>query len=83
MFSGIDPGDPEKIESDLAGRLAVEWIEVDMEAARGATVPGWLSVGSLFRLLMPDLLPPTRTRTIYLEPTRSSLRLWTRCGQST
>ena len=67
MFSGIDLADRERVESDLAGRIEVEWIEVDMERLSGATVPGGLSVGTMFRLLMPDLVPLTRTRTIYLD----------------
>jgi lipopolysaccharide biosynthesis glycosyltransferase len=55
-----------RIEADLRGRLGLEWIAVDEDALLGMHFPAWLSKATLYRLLLPQLLPEL-DRTIYLD----------------
>ncbi len=56
-----------RIERDVAGRIGIDWVDVDLRLLAGANYPTWLSAASLFRFLLPELLPASRTRTIYLD----------------
>jgi lipopolysaccharide biosynthesis glycosyltransferase len=56
----------ERVERGANGRFAVQWIRVDEWALAGARTPEFLTSASLYRLLLPEVLPE-RDRTIYLD----------------
>ena len=66
-MSGLDGDVYRAIERDVAGRVAIDWHEVDLCRLAGASYTVGLSTAALFRILLPDLLPASRTRTIYLD----------------
>jgi lipopolysaccharide biosynthesis glycosyltransferase len=67
MCAGLDGDVYRAIERDVAGRVAIDWQEVDLTRLAGASYTVGLSSATLFRILLPDLLPASRTRTIYLD----------------
>jgi lipopolysaccharide biosynthesis glycosyltransferase len=66
LHPGLPPRLRERVERGTDGRLAVRWISVDERALAGARAPGYLTPASLYRLLLPEVLPE-RDRTIYLD----------------
>lgn len=66
LYSGLSADVLRTIESDVAGRLTLQWIEVDLQRLAGARYTVGLSNAALFRILLPELLP-NRDRTIYLD----------------
>ena len=80
LHTGLTPALTERIAAGLAGRVAVSWIPVNQADLAGAHFPVFLTGASLFRLLLPRMLPAGTSRTIYLDADTvvvSSLRpLW-------
>jgi lipopolysaccharide biosynthesis glycosyltransferase len=67
LCSGLDRTACASIERDVAGRIGIDWVEVDIAQLAGVYYNEVLSPATLFRLLLPELLPPGRSRTIYLD----------------
>jgi lipopolysaccharide biosynthesis glycosyltransferase len=67
MCSGVSDEDRRRIEHDVAGRLQLEWLTVSEQRLAGAHYTVGLSRAALFRILLPELLPPSQERTIYLD----------------
>jgi lipopolysaccharide biosynthesis glycosyltransferase len=74
LFTGLDVKVTQAIERDVAGRVRIEWLEVDPDQLKGASHTVGLSRATNFRLLLPDLLPSTMERTIYLDADTLVLR---------
>lgn len=66
MDGGLPAETRRRIEADVKGRIGLEWIPVDQRALAGAHFPAFLTNATLYRLLLPQLLP-LRDRTIYLD----------------
>jgi len=74
LCAGLDDDVYRTIERDVAGRIGLDWQEVDLGRLDGASYTVGLSSAALFRILLPDLLPASRTRTIYLDADTLVLR---------
>lgn len=48
-------------------RMKVEWIRPSQSRLEGLVTSPWYSLNVYFRLLIPDLLPPSTRRAIYLD----------------
>jgi lipopolysaccharide biosynthesis glycosyltransferase len=66
LHDGIPEPLQERILRGPAGRLHVHWQAVDLAAVEGAHYTVGLSPATLFRLLLPDLLPDER-RIVHLD----------------
>lgn len=67
VHDGISSSDIARIEAGSVGRIEVNWQQVDTSELSGAHYTGTLSQATLFRLLLPAILPPSLERTIYLD----------------
>lgn len=67
LCSGLAAEDCRSIERDVAGRIGLEWVEIDLDRLQGAFFNEVLSQATLFRLLIPEVLPDHCSRTIYLD----------------
>jgi lipopolysaccharide biosynthesis glycosyltransferase len=69
LHDGLDSGGRAAIEMDVGDRLALTWQEVDLTRLTGARTneQAGVSRAALFRLLLPELLPPELNRTIYVD----------------
>lgn len=67
LCSGLTERTRERIAAGVRGRLPITWVEVDTATLTGAHFPDFLSPATLFRLLLPLLLPADLDRTIYLD----------------
>jgi lipopolysaccharide biosynthesis glycosyltransferase len=80
LHTGIDQADRDSICAELADRMTVNFIPVDMSRLDSAHYSTFLTPATLFRLLLPSHLPEEVTRTLYVDAdtvTINSLReLW-------
>jgi len=80
LHDGLREADMERIERSVDGRVALTWRRVSRDDVAGVHHSVFLTPASLFRLLLPRLLPATVERVIYLDcdvVVESSLRpLW-------
>ena len=67
LCSGVSQEDLRRIEHDVAGRLDLQWLTVDDQRLTGAHHTVGLSPAALFRILLPEMLPSSMHRTIYLD----------------
>lgn len=67
LYQGLDDDFRSTLSAEVAHRITVTWVEVDEELVAGAHYSTFLSRASLYRLLLPALLPTTVERTIYLD----------------
>jgi lipopolysaccharide biosynthesis glycosyltransferase len=74
LCSGLDPAACASIERDVAGRVGIDWVEVDLDQLADVHFNEVLSKATLFRILLPELLPARRTHTIYLDADTVVLR---------
>lgn len=66
LHPGLAPKVRHRIQRSAGDGLRIEWILVDEGILSGAHAPAFLTKASLYRLLLPELLPE-RDRTIYLD----------------
>jgi lipopolysaccharide biosynthesis glycosyltransferase len=65
---GIAPWTKRRIVRSLdANRVEIRWLRPDVRRLRGLKISGHIRVASYFRLLVPDLLPESCARAIYLD----------------
>jgi lipopolysaccharide biosynthesis glycosyltransferase len=80
LHDGMPAADVARIERCVAGRIELRWREIDAEELRGAHHMPTLSHATLFRLLLPALMPDELRRVIYLDSdvvvARSLRPLW-------
>lgn len=67
MHDGISNSDMARVERGPAAQISVDWQLVDTAELSGAHHTGTLSRATLFRLLLPVILPASIERTIYLD----------------
>lgn len=81
LYRGLRPAFRKSLSDELNGRLDIDWIEIPARLVDGAHFPDFVSSATLFRLLLPELLPAHVTRTIYVDAdtilTSSFAELWT------
>jgi lipopolysaccharide biosynthesis glycosyltransferase len=79
VHTGLSETDRDRVERSVAGRLDLRWRHVEPDEVAGVRLPAFLSLATLFRLLLPRLLPEAE-RVIYLDAdtivTSSLRRLW-------
>ena len=66
LHEGLRGSDRDRVESGLSG-LQLTWLKVPLERLEDARYPAILSRASLFRLLLPEVLPPEMDRVIYID----------------
>jgi lipopolysaccharide biosynthesis glycosyltransferase len=66
LHQRVAKSDQRRIEDGIADRLKLNWIDVDVRVLKGARYPAFLTSATLFRLMLPDLLPDLE-RTLYLD----------------
>jgi lipopolysaccharide biosynthesis glycosyltransferase len=66
LHDGFDDADRERVARSVSGRLDLRWREVSPNDLDGVHYPAFLTPATLFRLLMPELLPAAE-RVIYLD----------------
>jgi len=66
LHDGLAADEIDRAEAGLAGRLDVRWLPADPGAVDGAHFSDFLTRASLFRMLLPRLLP-WEERVIYLD----------------
>ncbi len=66
VHDGLAADEIDRAEAGLAGKLAVRWLRVDPDAVAGAHFSDFLTRASLFRMLLPRVLPDEQ-RVIYLD----------------
>lgn len=66
LHPGLDEVVQERIADPLS-TIEISWIAVDEQMVHGAHYSTFLSRGSLYRLLLGDLLPPDVHRVLYLD----------------
>jgi lipopolysaccharide biosynthesis glycosyltransferase len=65
---GITPENRKSIEASVEHpRTSVVWVEGAQEAVRGLPTYGWFTTAAYARVLIPDLVPATVDRVIYLD----------------
>ncbi len=67
LNDGIAHDVKRRVEKSGHGRVDVEWITVDPRALGSARTDARLPPSTLYRLLMPDVLPAEVDRVIYLD----------------
>jgi lipopolysaccharide biosynthesis glycosyltransferase len=67
LHDRLPPPDIARIERGLAGRIDVTWRQVEMGELEDAHPSTFLSKATLFRLLLPTVLPPSLERVVYLD----------------
>lgn len=79
LHDGLCDTQRARVERGLSG-LDVTWLQVRLEDLDGAHFPPLLSRATLFRLLLPEVLPAEMERVIYLDAdtliTGSLVDLW-------
>lgn len=63
---GIPKRDRDRIGGSLASSMNLTWVDVEMKALKDVHYTTWLTSATLFRLMLPDVLPEL-DRTIYLD----------------
>lgn len=78
VHNGLDPAIITELGGEVAGRMHVDFVQVDQRQVAGAHHSTFLTPASLYRILLPEVL--SCRRTIYLDAdtvTRTSLLpLW-------
>lgn len=81
LYRGLRPAFRKRLSEELKGRLDADWVEIPPRSVDGAHFPDFASSATLFRLLLPELLPAHVMRTIYVDAdtilTSSFAELWT------
>jgi lipopolysaccharide biosynthesis glycosyltransferase len=67
LHDGIPSGVRHKVEASCRGVIDVEWISLDPGAFDSVGTDARLPTSTLYRLLMPDALPPNVDRIVYLD----------------
>ncbi len=74
LTAGVEPDIRATIEHDMAGRLDITWVPVDLSRLEGVSYTEGLHPAALYRILLPELLPAHLTRTIYFDADSLVLR---------
>jgi lipopolysaccharide biosynthesis glycosyltransferase len=81
LHDGIEQRDRDLIQTAVTGHVGVTWVATDAASVQGLYYPPGLSLTTMFRLMLPDVLPD-HDRTIYLDSdivvTRPLFELWRR-----
>ncbi len=64
---GIAPWTKRRIQRSVDERVEIAWLRPDVGRLRGFKISGHVRVATYFRLLVPDLLPASCARAIYLD----------------
>ena len=81
LYAGVSQGDRDRVCETLPrGQLDVKWIPASPQNLRGVPVWGRMPVTTYFKLLVPDLIPHSVDRAIWLDcdmlVTRDISLLW-------
>ncbi len=55
------------VRSLRTGRLRLRWVRVNRNLLKGCPLSGHITLAAYFRLLIPDLLPETVAKVVYLD----------------
>ena len=67
LQSGIGPADRERIEQGWPARVKATWIETGESAFAGLPLWGRMPVSTYYKLALPELLPRTVSRALWLD----------------
>jgi lipopolysaccharide biosynthesis glycosyltransferase len=67
VHDGISRRDMTRIEESVAGGATIRWLPLDTTVLTGAHHPDFLTRATLFRLLLPEALPASMDRVVYLD----------------
>ena len=67
MDGGIAPWTKRRIRRSVDERVEITWLRPDVGRLRGFKISGHVRVATYFRLLVPDLLPASCGKAIYLD----------------
>lgn len=64
---GISSANRRRLEQTFGSRVELRWLTADLTQVQSLYLSGHLSSASYYRLLIPELLPESATKAIYLD----------------